>query len=599
MSAIRKRPVIFAKVSIRCRRSAGDVGAGSTSPALTANSTPFCSSRSGPNNPAPAFADTQSSVLNSLQSIYGPPGGTGTLETSINNLTKAVQSLSTSSDSQSARLGVLQAAQSMALQLNTMTQGVQALRAQAENNINTAVGTANAALTQIAKLNSQIAGLNPTDPTAVTLADQRDQAVDQLSQLMDIRVSPTSNGALSVFTNSGLELVGNQAVTLSFNAQQTVNANSQWNANPALSNLGTITVNFPNGTKFDLLANNSIRSGSIAADIKLRDDTLVQAQAQLDQVAAGMSSLLSDKTSSLPPTVTAVGAPHPAPAGFNMDLSNLQDGNAVHISYTNATGVHQLSLVRVNDPTALPLNNPDPNNPVVGIDFSGGLAAGIANAVAVLNPLFGPALTFAGASPTLTALDDGGATTTVNSASVTTTMTTLQNGIPTPELPMFTDGATLYTGAMTGANSQSLGYAGRIQVNAGLLADPSLLIKIQPTTASGDTTRPDFILKQLTSTKTVFSPQSGFGTATAPFQSTLLGFSQQIAAAQGAAADSAKQVADGQDVALNTLQAKFTKTSGVNIDDEMAHLLSLQNAYAANARVMSTVKQMFDALMQV
>jgi flagellar hook-associated protein 1 FlgK len=31
----------------------------------------------------------------------------------------------------------------------------------------------------------------------------------------------------------------------------------------------------------------------------------------------------------------------------------------------------------------------------------------------------------------------------------------------------------------------------------------------------------------------------------------------------------------------------------------MAHLLSLQNAYAANARVMSTVKQMFDTLMQV
>jgi flagellar hook-associated protein 1 len=78
-----------------------------------------------------------------------------------------------------------------------------------------------------------------------------------------------------------------------------------------------------------------------------------------------------------------------------------------------------------------------------------------------------------------------------------------------------------------------------------------------------------------------------------------LNFSQQVASAQGQAADSAKQIADGQDVVLSTLQQKFNSQSGVNIDEEMAHLLSLQNAYAANARVMSTVKQMFDTLMQV
>jgi flagellar hook-associated protein 1 FlgK len=46
------------------------------------------------------------------------------------------------------------------------------------------------------------------------------------------------------------------------------------------------------------------------------------------------------------------------------------------------------------------------------------------------------------------------------------------------------------------------------------------------------------------------------------------------------------------------LQQKFNTTSGVNIDEEMAHLLTLQNAYAANARVMSTVKEMFDALLR-
>ena len=65
-----------------------------------------------------------------------------------------------------------------------------------------------------------------------------------------------------------------------------------------------------------------------------------------------------------------------------------------------------------------------------------------------------------------------------------------------------------------------------------------------------------------------------------------------------ASADAAAQLASGQDVVLNTLQEKMSSTSGVNIDEEMAHLLSLQNAYSANARVMSTVNEMYKTLMQ-
>jgi len=64
------------------------------------------------------------------------------------------------------------------------------------------------------------------------------------------------------------------------------------------------------------------------------------------------------------------------------------------------------------------------------------------------------------------------------------------------------------------------------------------------------------------------------------------------------AVDAAAQLAGGQDVVLKTLQQKMSSTSGVNIDEEMAHLLSLQNAYSANARVMSTVNEMYKTLMQ-
>ena len=50
---------------------------------------------------------------------------------------------------------------------------------------------------------------------------------------------------------------------------------------------------------------------------------------------------------------------------------------------------------------------------------------------------------------------------------------------------------------------------------------------------------------------------------------------------------------------MQSLQQRFNDNAGVNVDQEMAHLLNLQNAYAANARVLSAVREMLDALMQV
>ena len=46
-----------------------------------------------------------------------------------------------------------------------------------------------------------------------------------------------------------------------------------------------------------------------------------------------------------------------------------------------------------------------------------------------------------------------------------------------------------------------------------------------------------------------------------------------------------------------TLEARFAQRSGVDVDAEMAAMVTLQNAYAANARVISTVQRMWDDLL--
>ena len=585
-------PGYIRKTVNQIQTSSGSIGAGVSVTGVNRELDLYLQQQIRTEQSGASYADLRSSILSSLQSIYGTPGGTGTLETAFNNLVTAVQGLSTSSDSQSARIGVLNAAQSLTQQLNSMSGGIQSLRSQAESGLNSAVNTANTAMQQIVNLNTQLQSGNTSDAAAAALKDQRDQYVDQLSQLMDIRVIENSNNQIQVFTNSGVQLVGAEASTLSFNPQGTVTPNTQWDADPTKSNLGTLDIHFPNGGSLNLIQTNSIRSGTIAGYLELRDKTLVQAQTQLDQFAANMSSLLSDKTTA--GTAVSSGASN----GFDLDLSGLQTGNVVHLTYTDTSNVqHQLSLVRVDDPSVLPLSNNatnDPNDQVIGIDFS----AGMASVTSQLNAALGSAgLQFSNTGSTLRVLDNGIGTATVNAASVTSTTSSLLGG--SGEVPLFTDGNGLYTGAITTAGQQSVGLAARIRVNSQLVGDPAKLVQYNATTPSGDTKRPDFLYQQLTAGKSLYSPSTGFGTSTLPFQATLSNFSQQIASAQGQAADTAKQIADGQDVVLSTLQQKFNSQSGVNIDEEMAHLLSLQNAYAANARVMSTVKQMFDTLMQV
>ena len=68
---------------------------------------------------------------------------------------------------------------------------------------------------------------------------------------------------------------------------------------------------------------------------------------------------------------------------------------------------------------------------------------------------------------------------------------------------------------------------------------------------------------------------------------------------EGEAASNANSLKQGQDVVLSALQQRFNDGSSVNIDQEMANLLTLQNAYAANARVLSSVKEMFDTLLKM
>jgi flagellar hook-associated protein 1 FlgK len=588
-------PGYIRKSPVQVATSAGDLYVGVRVTAINRQLDLFVQQQTRTEGSGASYASLRAQFYDRLQSLYGSPGSDSALESTYNNFTAALQALSTSPELASTRTAALNAAQVLVQHLHGMTADIQSLRSDAELGISEAVTRANTAMQRIAEINQQLGGSIDNDATTANLLDQRDFYIDELAQIIDIKVVQGDQNQVTVFTNSGAQLVGLTTSRLAFDAASSMSPGSQWSRDPTQRTVGTITLEGINGGSIDLIVDRSIRSGEIAAYLEMRDQVLVQAQAQLDELAAGMARALSDRT------IDGTAATAGSQTGFDVDLSALQDGNSVRIEYTdNSTGQQKtLTLVRVDDPSVLPLNNNatiDPNDTVIGLDFSGGMASVISQIIAKLG---GAALQFSNPSGNTLRILDVGAVglIDVNAVAATATTTSLTGG--TPELPFFLDQTVPFTGSIRSEGLQSVGFAGRITVNGGLLADPSRLVvyETSPPTPAGDTTRPCVLYDRLSSGQLAISSKSGIGTAAAPYSGSLPGYLRQINSNQGAASVAASNLKAGQDIVYNSLKERFNSLSGVNIDEEMANLLTLQNAYAANARVLSVVKEMYDALL--
>jgi flagellar hook-associated protein 1 len=539
-----------------------------------------------------SYADMTSQLYQQLQQIYGTPGSSTSFDGIFDNFTSALQSLSTSPSSYSSQAAVLSSAQAVAQNLNSMTTGIQQLRTQAEQGIANDVQTANTALQQIAKINEQLEGASGTDSSAAALEDQRDQDVTQLSQLMNVRVIQNSNNQISVFTGTGLQLVsGVQASQMTFDNVGTLSAAELYSSDPSEDGAGTITLTSPGGAATDMVADNAIQSGEIGAYLQMRDTILPQAQNQLDELANQMSQALSNQTTSGTAVISG------AQAGYSVDIGALSAGNTVQLAYTDAGNTqHTITIVALGQGGALPQQSAqsNPDNQEIGINLSGGMSS----VVAQLNSALGSNLQFSNPSGTiLQVLNSNGSGNVVNSLAATSTVTSLTSG--NPQLPLFLDGNAPITGAISAGGSQITGLAGSIAVNSALLASPASLVAYASNTSSGDPTRPNFILDQMANASLTYSPTTGIGSAQAPFSGSLTDFMSQIASQQSQAANAATNLQQGQDAVVSALQQRFNTQSGVSIDTEMSNLIALQNAYGANARVMTTIQQMMATLLQI
>jgi flagellar hook-associated protein 1 len=539
--------------------------------------------------------DVRSNFLSLVDQSFGEPGGATGLDTIINEFTSALQNLATSPDQAAIQQATVASASVLAGQLNQLSEEVQSLRTQAEAGLAATIEEANSLLKSIATLNQDIAIAFDGPGGAADLQDQRDLRIDQLAALLDIRVSQGDRGTAKIFTNGGDLLLDSQPSTLSFDARGTLSANLLYSTDPTVRGVGTLTITDSNGGAVDLFASGTIRSGSIAAYRDLRDNILTEVQNELDELAQGIALSLSS-------TTVAGVAVSPGPgAGFDLDVSGLQSGNPITVTLTDigAGTTQTITLVRVNDASVLPLPNSataDPNDTVVGIDFSGGLAA-VATAISAA---LGANVTATSPSAnTIRIVDDGTSAFSVDAVSATVTATQTTGGGVV--LPLFVDnnsGQLAYTGSFDNGG-QKTGFAGRITVNAAVVNDSSLLVAFDSTTASGDPARPNDLLTRFSENSFLFSARPGGPATGSPFSGTIAAYARDVISFQTGQAELVSREKDAQEIVTGTIQGRIDSETKVNVDVEVAQLIVLQNSFAANARVLSVIQELIDILLRV
>lgn len=260
------------------------------------------------------YLGVQTSYMNSIQDFHGPSDKELSVAAEIARLRDSFAELANQPDNALQLAETVNRASATANKLNDFSSLLTKMRNDAQDAIRASVDTANALLNQIADLNKDIKSNMALGRTTAALEDQRDTAIKSLSNEIEISFFTRGDGILVVQTKQGQQLADERATPLFFKSAP-VNPKSFYpDSAGGLYVGGDPTVN---ASAFDITATGV--GGKIGAHLEMRDSTLPQYQAQLDEVAHKLAlrmeaqgiRLFTDANGAVPPDT----APIPNPPG--------------------------------------------------------------------------------------------------------------------------------------------------------------------------------------------------------------------------------------------------------------------------------------------
>ena len=223
--------------------------------------------------------DVQDSFYARMQELFGSPASNRSVSHVVNQFVEAIETLAVSPDKSLEQSEVVRWAQEITIKLQDMSSTIQDLRQQADKAIGDAVPRINTLITNIGDFNDKIIANGTIGRDVTDLKDQRDMAVDELAELIDIRYFFRSDGDVVVFTSAGRTLVDNVPATLTHAAASSVTPTTT-QAEGDFSGLYVGATIAGNDITTD------VRSGQLKGLIDLRDDVLPGLQSQIDEMAA-------------------------------------------------------------------------------------------------------------------------------------------------------------------------------------------------------------------------------------------------------------------------------------------------------------------------
>ncbi len=254
--------------------------------------------------------DALVSSMQQVEVMFNNSSG-GDIGTLVSKFFNSLQQLSTDPGSLALRQAVLTAGSNLAGGFQTTARNLQTQRTNIDLNVVQAVSQVNTLTKQIAKLNAQITSLQNIQKDASIFVDQRDQLINQLSELVDVSVIKSDTG-LTLTTSNGTALVAGDK-RFDFTTQLDVSG---------------VQHIFSQGADIT----SKLTSGKLTGLLTVRDTKIPGLLTQLDTLAAGLS--------------TAVNTAHRA--GF--DLSGTGGVNFFTAPPAGGVGAAAAMQVAITDP---------------------------------------------------------------------------------------------------------------------------------------------------------------------------------------------------------------------------------------------------------
>ena len=222
-------------------------------------------------------AGVKEAFLSRLMDFHGSTDAGNSISTQMADLKDTFAELSASPDDAVLLNSVVSQARSTATKFNDMSGYLTKLRNDTQTELRSVVDSVNNTLDRIADLNKQISSMSVQGRSTASLEDQRDVAMQELSQYMEVKYYNSGNGKISVMTNEGATLVNEEARHFQFEP-------TPLGTNSSLENGGAAQLTLK-GANINIDMTEKEMGGQMQALLELRDQTLPQYTAQLDELA--------------------------------------------------------------------------------------------------------------------------------------------------------------------------------------------------------------------------------------------------------------------------------------------------------------------------